>query len=237
MGQCSSTNIMRAAIIVALAVAVSAEADPYTIGQVNAGLTSGGVITGVDYGHGVVSGLGAVGTGRAVAAVAHAPLTYTAGVAHAPLTYTAGVAPVHHLGYAGVHNLGYYGKRSADAEPYTVAQIAHGAHIANAAAEGRLHNVGVITNAVIAPAHLGYSGYAAPYAGYAAHVGYPYVQGRKKREAEAQYGLYGHHAFGYAGVGVVNGVAPHAVAHTPYGLTHSSNVGVCTNYVGVQVPC
>merc|ERR1712071_198334 len=125
-----------------------------------------------DYGHGVVSGLGAVGTGRTVAAVAHAPLTYTAGVApvaavaHAPLTYTAGVAPVHHLGYAGVHNLGYYGKRSADAEPYTVAQIAHGAHIANAAAEGRLHNVGVITNAVIAPAHLGYSGYAAPYAGY-----------------------------------------------------------------------
>merc|ERR1712127_965398 len=235
------------------------EADPYTIGQVNAGLTNGGVITGVDYGHGVVSGLGAVGTGRTVAAVAHAPLTYTAGVApvaavahapvaytagvahapvaytagvaHAPLTYTAGVAPVHHLGYAGVHNLGYYGKRSANAEPYTVAQIAHGAHIANAAAEGRLHNVGVITNAVIAPAHLGYSGYGAPYAGYAAHVGYPYVQGRKKREADAQYGVYPYHALGYAGVGVVNGVAPHAVAHTPYGLTHSSNVGVCTNYV------
>merc|ERR1712071_686121 len=98
MGQCSSTNIMRAAIIVALAVAVSAEADPYTIGQVNAGLTNGGVITGVDYGHGVVSGLGAVGTGRTVAAVAHAPLTYTAGVAsvaavaHAPVAYTAGVA-------------------------------------------------------------------------------------------------------------------------------------------------
>merc|ERR1712145_13635 len=31
--------------------------------------------------------------------------------------------------------------------------------------------------------------------------------------------------------------APHAVAATPFGLTHSSNVGVCTNNVGVQVPC
>merc|ERR1712145_8417 len=31
--------------------------------------------------------------------------------------------------------------------------------------------------------------------------------------------------------------APHAVAATPFGLTHSSNVGVCTNNMGVQVPC
>jgi len=31
--------------------------------------------------------------------------------------------------------------------------------------------------------------------------------------------------------------APHAVALTPYGATHSSNVGVCTNNVGAVVPC
>merc|ERR1712198_679435 len=37
---------------------------------------------------------------------------------------------------------------------------------------------------------------------------------------------------------VVKGVnAPHAVAATPFGLTRSSNVGVCTNNMGVQVPC
>merc|ERR1712145_32762 len=37
---------------------------------------------------------------------------------------------------------------------------------------------------------------------------------------------------------VVKGAyAPHAVAATPFGLTHSSNVGVCTNNMGVQVPC
>merc|ERR1719495_1939006 len=31
--------------------------------------------------------------------------------------------------------------------------------------------------------------------------------------------------------------APHAVALTPFGATHSSNVGVCTNNVGAVVPC
>merc|ERR1711949_51926 len=41
-------------------------------------------------------------------------------------------------------------------------------------------------------------------------------------------GLVG--AFPYAG-------APHAVAHTPFGVTHSSNVGICTNVKGAVVPC
>ena len=38
------------------------------------------------------------------------------------------------------------------------------------------------------------------------------------------------------GAGVYGGYA-HAIAATPYGLTHSSNVGLCLNYVGAQVPC
>merc|ERR1712059_59627 len=50
-------SIMRAFLVVFLAVAVSAEADPYTLGQVAAGATNGGVVTGVDYGHGVVAGV------------------------------------------------------------------------------------------------------------------------------------------------------------------------------------
>merc|ERR1711892_1329930 len=29
----------------------------------------------------------------------------------------------------------------------------------------------------------------------------------------------------------------HAVAATPAGLTHSSNVGICTPYLGASVPC
>merc|ERR1712126_764330 len=58
--------------------------------------------------------------------------------------------------YGAVHHpvVGYshpyvYGKREAEPEPYTVGQIAAGHHIANAAAEGRLHDVGVITNAAV----------------------------------------------------------------------------------------
>jgi hypothetical protein len=38
------------------------------------------------------------------------------------------------------------------------------------------------------------------------------------------------------GVGLVK-TPDHAVAYTAYGATHSSNVGVCTNVNGVQVPC
>merc|ERR1711926_45287 len=67
-----------------------------------------------------------------------------------------------------------------------------------------------------------------------------------KRDAEPQVSLYSVPVT-HAGVvspvvynagHVVKGAyAPHAVAATPFGYTHSSNVGVCTNHVGVQVPC
>merc|ERR1719259_221997 len=40
-----------------------------------------------------------------------------------------------------------------------------------------------------------------------------------------------------ATVVAANAYAGHAVAATPLGLTHSANVGVCTNYLGAQVPC
>merc|ERR1711951_136095 len=67
-----------------------------------------------------------------------------------------------------------------------------------------------------------------------------------KRDAEPQVSLYSVPVT-HAGVvspvvynagHVVKGAyAPHAVAAPPFGYTHSSNVGVCTNHVGVQVPC
>merc|ERR1711971_851701 len=72
--------------------------------------------------------------------------------------------------------------------------------------------------------------------------GYPYAYGKREAEAEADpalvysYGAVAHpyalgaHAVTYAG-------APHAVAYTPFGVTHSSNVGICTNVEGAQVPC
>merc|ERR1712055_153450 len=202
----TSTLTMRAFLTVFLAVAVCGEADPYTIGQVLTGRTAGGVITGVSY-----PGVGTV-----------AGFPYT-GVHHPVVGYSHPVV---------------YGKREAEAEPepYTVGQIAAGHHIANAAAEGRLHNVGVITNAAVhavAPVvHHGVVGY------YGYH---PYaVYGKREAEAEPFYGYTAAGVVPYvhqAGIVAPTGLG-HAVAVTGYGhVTHSSNVGVCTNVAGVQVPC
>merc|ERR1711887_109940 len=212
MGTVSQASLnMKAFVIIALVAAVAGEADPYTIGQVLAGQTNGGVITSTTY-HGGVK------------------------VAGFPYTTVAAAVP-HTYGYP----YAYYGKREAEAEPepWTVGQIAAGAHVAEAIKDGRPHNVGVITNAAIAPTHVvaGYSAY--PYA----YSGYPYAY-YGKREAEPKAdpalvystggGLYpyavGAHAVTYAG-------APHAIAYTPFGATHSSNVGICTNNLGAVVPC
>merc|ERR1712180_337880 len=183
---------MKAFVIVALVAAVSGEADPYTIGQVLAGQTNGGVLTSTTY-HGGVK-------------VAGFPYTKVAAV---PAVSYAAAYPYAHAGV-------YYGKREAEAEPWTVGQIAAGAHVAEAIKDGRAHNVGVITNAAIAPVAATHVYSAYPYAHYpVAYYG--------KREAEAD-------AVTYAG-------APHAVAHTPFGVTHSSNVGICTNVKGAVVPC
>merc|ERR1711872_783730 len=161
----------------------------------------------------------------------------TAGGAITGVSYP-GVGAVAGFPYTAVHQpvVGYshfYGKREAEAEPepYTVGQIAAGHHIANAFADVRLHNVGVITNAAVAPVvHHGVVGYA----GY-----HPYLYGKREAEAEP---YYGYTAGVYPSVYHAAVVAPtalgHAVAVTGYGhVTHSSNVGVCTNVAGVQVPC
>merc|ERR1712088_1113208 len=129
MGTVSQASLnMKAFVIVALVAAVAGEADPYTIGQVLAGQTNGGVITSTTY-HGGVK------------------------VAGFPYTTVAAAVP-HTYGYP----YAYYGKREAEAEPepWTVGQIAAGAHVAAA-----------------------YAGY--PYA----YSGYPYAY-YGKREAEAE---------------------------------------------------
>jgi hypothetical protein len=64
-----------------------------------------------------------------------------------------------------------------------------------------------------------YGAYAYPYA----YAGLGYY-GRKKREAEAD-------------PQVLAAAYPYAYAPYAVGLTHPSNVGICLNYVGQQVPC
>merc|ERR1712059_7554 len=124
-------------ILAAVAMADSepkADADAYTFGQIAYGLPQAnayatghphnvGVITGVDYGHGRVSGYGAIGN-------------------RGYHGYGGGYGGVYGGGYDG-----YYGKREADsdADAYTFGQIAYGLPQANAYATGHPHNVGVIT--------------------------------------------------------------------------------------------
>merc|ERR1711885_24873 len=190
-----------------LAFVASASCDAYTLGQVAHGYTSGGIVTGVDYGHGLVSGVGAIGN-RAVYAHAPAVHSYAAvpAVHHGAFygkreaeadAYTLGQVyaglPAHnayatgrphnvgvvtgvshgvyaHYGYAAypaVHGA-YYGKREAEADAYTLGQVAAGLPVHNAYATGHPHNVGVLTH-VSTPLsyahHVGYTGYAAPYFG------------------------------------------------------------------------
>merc|ERR1712098_362949 len=71
-----------------------AEPEPYTIGQVLTGLTAGGAITHVDYGHGLPK------------------------VAGFPYTAVHTVAPVVHHGVVGYSHPVVYGKREAEAEPF-----------------------------------------------------------------------------------------------------------------------
>merc|ERR1711970_1580726 len=194
LGRLFSNIKMRAFAFVLLAVAaVNADSDPYTIGQVASGLTHGGVVTGVDYSNGVVSGVGAIGNRAYAGHVGYAGvghLGYANHVVAAPSAYSYSPA-VHaystpaygyarHFGYSGG-----YGKREAEAEPeadadaYTIGQVAAGLPVANAYATGHAHNVGVVTGttyAHAAPAVAAYTSYAAPaVASYAATYAAPAV--------------------------------------------------------------
>merc|ERR1712060_870709 len=112
MGTVSQASLnMKAFVIVALVAAVAGEADPYTIGQVLAGQTNGGVLTST---------------------------TYHGGVKVEGFPYTKAVLPaVTYAGWPYAHAGVLYGKREAEAEPWTVGQIAAGAHVAEAIKDGR----------------------------------------------------------------------------------------------------
>merc|ERR1712025_919310 len=151
---------------------------------------------------------------------------------------------------------GYYGKRDAEADPQLlVAGVPFGS---STGLDPITQGLDAVTQGVALPYHAGvygygyygkrdadaepeadadalygYYGYARPYAyGYRSY-GYPYrygYYGKRDADAEPQVLAYGA-ALPYAVA------APHAVAATYGGLVHSSLVGVCTNYLGAQVPC
>merc|ERR1711955_128852 len=144
----TSTLTMRAFLTVFLAVAVCGEADPYTIGQVLAGRTAGGVITGVSYpGVGAVAGFPYTAVphigyshpvvyGKREAEAEPEPEPYTIGqvltgqtnggaITH--VDYGHGLPKVAGFPYTALHAVApvvhhgvysVYGKREAEAEPY-----------------------------------------------------------------------------------------------------------------------
>merc|ERR1711970_1667757 len=179
IGRLFSIIKMRAfAFVLLAAAAVIADSDPYTIGQVASGLTNGGVVAGVDYSNGVVSGVGAIGN-RAYAG----HVGYANHVVAAPSAYSYSSAVHAYSTPAYGYARHYYGKREAEAEPeadaYTIGQVAAGLPVANAYATGHAHNVGVVTGttyAHAAPAVAAYTSYAAPaVASYAATYAAPAV--------------------------------------------------------------
>merc|ERR1719443_278454 len=196
---------------VVLAAVASVSCDPYTIGQVAYGYGHpAGVVTGVDYGHGLVSGVGAIGN-RAVYGVHHGyygkrdaePWTLGQVAAGLPLHNAALDGRLHNPGVItgvsyGHHGL-HYGKREAEAEPYTLGQVAAGLPIANAYATGHPHNVG-------------YTAYVSHGLGY----GHGLYYGKREAEAEPKPYTLGQVA---AGLPVYNAYAtghPHNVGYTAY---------------------
>merc|ERR1711931_370029 len=120
--------------------------------------------------------------------------TYHGGLKVAGFPHAA-VVPA--LGYAAPV---VYGKREAEAEPYTVGQVLAG------------HTAGGLITSTTYAGGLKVPGLPLAHVGY----GHPVVYG--KREAEPQY-------FQYHNLGALATTNPvHAVAATPLGLTHSSNV-------------
>merc|ERR1711915_392876 len=148
----------------------------------------------------------------------------------------------------------YIGKRSADADAYYAAYPYAAYGYAAAVPFGSSTGLDPITQGLDA-ATQGY----VPYYGYG-HYAYGHYYGKRSAEAEADpeadpalfYGAYGYpyglgynlgyagyagYPYAYGGIAATNAALGHAVAYTAGGVTHSSNVGVCTNYLGAVVPC
>merc|ERR1712045_78653 len=145
-----------------LAFIASASCDAYTVGQVAHGATYGGIVTGAYYGKREAEAdaytIGQVAAGLPI------HNAYAAGRAHNVGVITGVSHGYAHHGYAAypaVHH-GYYGKREAEADAYTLGQVAAGLPVHNAYATGHPHNVGVLTHVSIPLSyahHVGYTGH------------------------------------------------------------------------------
>merc|ERR1712128_115772 len=202
-------NKFLSVVCLAAGAMAEAEADPYYAAYGYAGLPVAGAYGAGVYGAGAYGAYGAYPYGLGLAA-GYASVSPSASV------NINGLAPAALPAVAG----GYAGA---------------GRYVANSA--GVVHVAKREAEAEADPyyAAYGYAGLpvAGAYAGaYGAYGAYPYAG---VPAAGLGYAAYG--AYPYAGVAATNAAVGHAVAYTGLGAVHSSHVGVCTNYLGAQVPC
>merc|ERR1712203_1154755 len=157
----------------------------------------------------------------------HTPVVYnTAAAVHTPVVYNAAVAPIASHTITNYNNPEQYTAVSNGVfGPSYVAKNGPVEHVVKREAEAE-------ADPALLYSTYGYPTYAGVYgAGGAGVYGLHHA------------GVYGlHHAGVYAAAPTVVAnplvkTPDHAVALTAAGYTHSSNVGVCTNVNGVQVPC
>merc|ERR1711988_998015 len=168
-----------------------------------------------------VSTYGAVhhvaGVNNVVAPIASVSPVSTYSAVSPVSTYSA-VSPVSTISavnHAAIHSIG---KRDADADPATVYTTG-----VPDSTYGAVHHVAGVNNVVAS---------VSPVSTYTA------VRPVASHVVPATYAASHVVPATYAASHVVKGAyAPHSVAATPFGYTHSSNVGACTNNMGVQVPC
>merc|ERR1711862_475235 len=142
------------------------------------------------------------------------------GHAHNPGVIT-GVGYGGYGGY-GVYG-GFYGKREADSEPkadadaYTIGQVAYGLPLHNAIATSHAHNPGVITG-------IGYGGYGG-YGLYGGYYGKREADSKPEADADADAYTIGQVAYGLP-------------LHNAYATGHAHNPGVITGvgYSGYGFP-
>merc|ERR1712088_709645 len=149
--------------------------------------------------------------------------------------------------------------------PYALSSVVKSVEVAPAKVEVKALAAPAVV-AAAAPAALTYH-HAAPvaYAGYAGYPYAHHLIGKREAEADADpayfyngysgYAGWGYGGYGYAGLaGYYGGYAGYPYAHAAYPyahaayahapsdptnphLVHTSRVGICTNYLGAQVPC
>merc|ERR1711934_140048 len=264
LGVSEADSKMRAfafVLLAAVAINADADADAYTVGQVTHGLTNGGVITGVDYSNGVVSGYGAIGN-RPVTHVAGVhPVNTVAGVYSAhPVNTVAGIHNTHHAVatpavhtvatpavhsvYSGLrHHL--YGKREAEAEPEAEADpllhtnsLVHHAGVGHVAGVHPVSTVaGVYSTHAVPAVHAGVSHVPAVYASRPVHTvtthAVPAVHSVGVPAVHSVYSGYNTHLYGKREAEAYTIAQVHAglPVVNAYATGHPHNVGYTTNMV------